>query len=91
MRQRHRALDVVLHRLRRGVRQIIDRQDDHVVAHADAPVLTLVPEKRGLREVLPRLPALRLHVVHVQMLALGDRRDDLADVDAVLDHRVAGR
>src|SRR5205814_8575047 len=47
MRQRHRALDVVLHRLRGGVREIVDRQDDDVVAHADAAVGPLIsPESR---------------------------------------------
>src|SRR5260221_3193560 len=35
------------------------------------------------------LPALGLDVVHVQVLALADRLHHFADVDAVLDHRVA--
>ena len=39
VRQRHRALDVVGDRLAGGVRQIVERQDDDVVAHADAAVL----------------------------------------------------
>src|SRR5689334_25114326 len=34
-------------------------------------------------------PALGLDVVNVGMLARLDRRDDLADVDAILDHRIA--
>src|SRR3954465_6745073 len=47
MRQRDRALDVVLDRLAGGVGEIVDRQDDDVVAHADAAVLALVaPEAR---------------------------------------------
>ena len=39
VRQRQRALDVVGDRLAGGVRQIVERQDDDVVAHADAAVL----------------------------------------------------
>ena len=39
VRQRHRALDVVGDRLAGGVRQVVERQDDDVVAHADAAVL----------------------------------------------------
>src|SRR5687767_566204 len=35
------------------------------------------------------LPALGLEVLHVRVLAARDRRHHLADVDAVLDHRVA--
>ncbi len=88
MRQRHRALDVVLHRLRRRVRQVVDRQDDDVVAHADAAVLALVAPESAFRKV--HVPTLRFDVMDVQMLALADRLDHLADVDAVLDHRVAG-
>ena len=42
MRNRQRALDVVRDRLGRGVGQIVDRQDDDVVAHADAAVLAPV-------------------------------------------------
>ena len=37
--QRHRALDVVRDRLRRGVGEVVDGQDDHVIAYADAAVL----------------------------------------------------
>src|SRR5690606_5330457 len=39
MRQRQRALDVVGDRLGGGIRQIVEREDDDVVSHADAPVL----------------------------------------------------
>ena len=45
MRDRERALDVVRDRLGRGVRQVVDRQDDDVVAHADAAVLAPVAEE----------------------------------------------
>jgi hypothetical protein len=45
VRNRQRALDVVRHRLARGVRQIVHRQHDHMVAHADAAVLAAVPEE----------------------------------------------
>ena len=37
------------------------------------------------------LPTLGLEVVDMDMLALGDRRDDAADVLSVLGHRVADR
>ncbi len=47
MRQRQRALDVVGDRLARRVGEVVDRQDDDVVAHADAAVLAFVaPECR---------------------------------------------
>jgi len=39
--------------------------------------------------IFPR-PPLGLQVLHVRVLAARDRRHHLADVDAVLDHRVAG-
>ena len=39
MRQRQRALDVVGDRLAGGVGEVVERQDDDVVAHADAAVL----------------------------------------------------
>ena len=42
MRDRHRALDVVRDSLARRVRQVVDRQDDDVIAHADAAVLAAV-------------------------------------------------
>ena len=42
VRQRDRALDVVGDRLAGGVRQVVERQDDDVVAHADAAVLAPV-------------------------------------------------
>ena len=47
MRNGDRALDVVRDRFRRGVGQIVDRQHDDVVAHADPAVLAAVtPECR---------------------------------------------
>ena len=45
VRQRQRALDVVGDRLAGGVRQIVERQDDDVVAHADAAVLAPPAQK----------------------------------------------
>ena len=51
MRQRQRPLDVVLDRLRGGVGQVVDRQDDDVVAHADAAVLALVAPESGFAEI----------------------------------------
>ena len=42
MRNRQRPLDVVRDRFARGVGQVVDRQDDDVVAHADAAVLAAV-------------------------------------------------
>ena len=73
MRNRHRALDVVRDRLGRGVGQVVDRQDDDVVAHADAAVLAPVTLERVLHCGSPvrgiadcaGLPALGLDVVHV--------------------------
>jgi hypothetical protein len=50
VRQRHRSLDVVGDRFSGGVREIVERQDDDVVADADASVLAAVAEKfRALR------------------------------------------
>jgi hypothetical protein len=37
VRDRHRALDVVGNRLAGRIRDVVDRQDDHVVAHAHTP------------------------------------------------------
>ena len=51
MRQRQRALDVVRHRLGGGVRQVVHRQDEDVVAHADAAVLALVAPESRFREI----------------------------------------
>src|SRR5690349_16543235 len=45
VRDRERALDVVGDRLARGVRQVVDGQDDDVVAHADAAVLAAIAEE----------------------------------------------
>ncbi len=42
MRDRERTLDVVRDRFARRVRQVVDRQQDHVVADADAAVLAAV-------------------------------------------------
>jgi hypothetical protein len=46
MRDRQRALDVVGHGLAGRVRDVVDRQDEDVVAHADAAVLAPVALKR---------------------------------------------
>ena len=48
MRDRERALDIVRHRLAGGVGQVVDRQDDDVIAHADAAVLAAIALKRCL-------------------------------------------
>ncbi len=48
MRDRQRALDVVRDRLGGGVRQVVERQDDDVIAHADAAVLAPVAEEGGV-------------------------------------------
>ena len=48
VRQRHRALDVVGHRLAGGVGEIVQRQDDDVVAHADPAILTPPAPERGV-------------------------------------------
>ena len=48
VRDRQRALDVVGDRLGGGVGQVVERQDDDVVAHADAAVLAPVAEESGV-------------------------------------------
>jgi hypothetical protein len=48
---RERALDVVSDRLARGIRQVVDGQDDHVVAHADAAILAAIAEEAGFHGV----------------------------------------
>ena len=48
VRQRHRALDVVGDRLAGGVGDVVDRQDDDVVADADAAVLAAPGPERVL-------------------------------------------
>jgi hypothetical protein len=48
VRDRHRALDVVGHGLGGRVGQVVQRQDDDVVAHADAAVLAAVAEEGGV-------------------------------------------
>jgi len=48
MRDRQRALHVVRDRFCRGVRQIIDGKNDHMVADTDAPVLAPVALKSRL-------------------------------------------
>jgi hypothetical protein len=95
VRDRHRALDVVRHGLGGRVGQVVQRQDDDVVADADAAVLAPVAEEGGVLVDDDAhggsfgLPALGLDVVDVGMLAGLDRRHDLAHVDAVLDDGVA--
>ena len=89
MRKRQRSLDVVGDRLARGIGQVVDRKDDHVVAHARPAVFAAVAEECLWSYAL--VPALRLDVVNMRMLSTEDRRDHLPDVDAILDHRVADR
>jgi len=48
VRNRHAALDVVGHGLRRSVGQVVQRQDDDVVAHADAAVLAAIAQECGV-------------------------------------------
>ena len=48
VRDRHRALDVVRDGLGRGIGQVVQRQHDDVVAHADAAVLAAVAEEGGV-------------------------------------------
>src|SRR6478609_3723749 len=42
VRYGNRAFDVVRHRLGGGIRQIVYRQDQHMVAHADAVVFAAI-------------------------------------------------
>ncbi len=81
--------------LRRRVRQVVDRQDDDVVAHADAAVLAAVtPEcllhHRSLQDEADH-QRLVLMLWTCACCAFADRLHDLADVDAVLDDGVADR
>ena len=47
VRNRHSPLDVVRNRFGRRVREVVDRKDDHMVAHAHPAVLAPVaPERR---------------------------------------------
>src|SRR5262245_47467269 len=47
------------------------------------------PLKLAFERSMLMSPPLRLDVLHVRVLALGDRRHDLADIDPVLDDGVA--
>ena len=88
VRHGERALDVVGDRLAGGVRQIVERQDQHVVAHADAAVLA--PPALELQIRLRAMsPPLGLEIMDVDVLALGDIGDRSADVLAVFDDGVA--
>ncbi len=42
MGERQRALDVVRHRLARGIRKVIERENDYMITNADAPVFASV-------------------------------------------------
>ena len=95
MRQGHGALDVVRDGFGRGIGEVVKRQDDDMIAHADASVFPPVtPESRfaqiDRQGVFSVLPPFGLDVVHMQVLAGLDGRDDAADIDAVLDHGGAG-
>ena len=94
VRERERALDVVGDRLAGGVREIVERQDHDVVAHADAAVLAAVAQN-GDSNALPLPCAIAAHHRLVltlwtwtcsPLLDIGDR---LADVLAVFPDRVA--
>jgi hypothetical protein len=49
VREGERSLDVVRHRLAGGVREVVQGQDDDVVAHADAAVLTAIAPEFQVR------------------------------------------
>ena len=92
VRDRHGAFDVVGYRLTGRVRDVINGQNDHVVADTDASVFAAEALERDVgifrhREV--SLPALGFDVVSVDMTAFGDIRDNLADVLTVFDRSVA--
>jgi len=55
MRDRQRALDIVGDGLGRGVGQVVYRQDDDVVAYADAAVLALVTLNVVLLLIMSRI------------------------------------
>ncbi len=49
VRNRHRTFDVVGDRLARGIREIVERQNDDVVSHTDAVVLPPPAHERHIR------------------------------------------
>ena len=53
MGQGERALDIVGDRFSRSVGEVIHRQDDHVVANADATVLAQITRKFGKSHEVP--------------------------------------
>src|SRR6185437_958893 len=97
VRDRERALDVVGDRLAGRVGEVVERQDEDVIAHADAAVLPAPARETqvrlavtvGFRALSHGSPPLGLEIVDVDVLALLDVGDRLADVLAVLPHGVA--
>jgi hypothetical protein len=60
VRQCHRALDVVGHRLACGVGEVVQRQNDHVVAYANPAVLAAPAPKCEISVRLSRHDAIPL-------------------------------
>ncbi|MGF6986996.1 hypothetical protein QFZ99_006537 [Paraburkholderia atlantica] len=75
MRQRHGPLDVVFDRLRRGIGQIVDRQDDHVVAYAHAAIVATIAAKS-------RIQVNHAHGVSLVRVDASEGRLDAAKRDA---------
>ena len=98
VRQGHGAFDVVGHCFASGVGNVVNGQDDDVVANTDATVFAPISKEGGVLvnhvdnslfvSDSVGLPALGLDVVYVQMLASLDGSDDAPNINAVLDHGV---
>ena len=89
---RQRALEVVGDGLAGGVLDVVHRQDHDMVAHAHPAIFATVGFDGHVGIFGHRfssLPALGFAVVGVDMGPLGDVSDELADVLAVFDGRVA--
>eukprot|EP01036_Dinobryon_divergens_P061019 gene61019-81355_t len=80
MRQRQRSLDVAGNRFGCGVRNVVDRQNDYMVAHADSAVFTPITQEAPLDG---------RHAHHLLMFAGCDGGYGTADVDAIFHHRRA--
>ena len=73
-----------------GIGQIIQRQNDDVIADTDSAVLAAVAPY-GFRNLFtgPGLPPLGLGIVNVHVMAFGDGLHGAADVVSVLVHGIA--
>ena len=87
VRDGHGAFNVIGDRLARGIRQIVERQNDDMVADADAAILAAISKERFVGAHFS--PPFGFYVLNMGMAALRDRRHRLADIVAVFDQGVA--